>query len=117
MTEEEKAKKAEYQKRWYEKNKARHIENVSKRKAEVKTRAQQFLRELKEASPCTDCGVQYPYYVMDFDHLRDKKYQVALMPGMGYDIPTIKAEIEKCELVCANCHRVRTFTREQHLLR
>jgi hypothetical protein len=118
MTDEErKAAKAAAQKRWYEKNKERHKANTARRKAEVRLRSQEFLRELKESTPCTDCGVQYPYYVMDFDHLRDKKYQVALMPGMGYDIPAIKAEIAKCELVCANCHRVRTFTREQHMLR
>jgi 5-methylcytosine-specific restriction endonuclease McrA len=113
MTEEERAKKAEYQKRWYEKNKARHIANVAKRKAEVKLRASEYLRGLKESTPCVDCGKQYPYYVMDFDHLRDKEYQVSLMVGQGYDIPAIQKEIAKCEIVCSNCHRIRTFTREQ----
>lgn len=111
MTEEERAKKAEYQKRWYEKNKARHIANVQTRKRDIRKQSQEWLQQLKESLPCTDCKQFYPYYVMDFDHLSDKKYPIAQMAGQGYDIPAIAAEIAKCELVCANCHRVRTWDR------
>lgn len=69
-------------------------------------------RTLKESRPCFDCGVFYPYYVMDWDH-RDSKGKVAgvsQLVSSGY-VSKTKKEIEKCDLVCANCHRIRTFQR------
>jgi hypothetical protein len=70
------------------------------------------LIKLKESSPCADCGNYYPYYMMDFDHLRDKKKGLAAMSLYGWG--TILKEIEKCEVVCANCHRIRTFKRKEN---
>lgn len=69
------------------------------------------VRGLK-AFPCTDCGVQYPHYVMDFDH-REPEKKVAPISRFKSSTPmeTLVAEIEKCDLVCANCHRERTHGR------
>lgn len=59
--------------------------------------------------PCVDCGESDPL-VLEFDHLRDKTFNIArAMPDRGWD--SILAEIEKCEVVCANCHRRRTLRR------
>lgn len=73
-------------------------------------------REIIETAkdrPCMDCGIKYPYYVMDFDHVRGEKlYNIAAQLGM-MSYPKIKAEIEKCEVVCANCHRKRTHERKE----
>lgn len=57
-----------------------------------------------------DCGVVYPPYVLDFDH-RDpstKKFNIA-MHVRQVSRQRLLAEIEKCDIVCANCHRIRTF--------
>lgn len=73
----------------------------------------QLLRELRERS-CTDCGQSFPYYVMQFDH-RDpatKNYVVTQMIGRA-GIDTILAEAAKCDVVCTNCHRMRTYLRRQ----
>lgn len=69
-----------------------------------------FINKLKD-KPCTDCGATYPAYVMEFDHLNGetKKTNVAWM--RGWSKPGILAEVAKCEVVCANCHRIRTHTR------
>lgn len=59
-----------------------------------------------------DCGVTYPWYVMDFDH-RDGESKtdiVSRIANVGA-AKRLREEIAKCDLVCANCHRVRTFTR------
>ena len=72
------------------------------------------IRELLYAAksvPCMDCGHHYPPYVMDFDHMRDKKYLLSRIGQLGHSIDTAKKEMAKCEVVCANCHRIRTFTR------
>ena len=74
---------------------------------------QQFkkkLSEIKETSGCVDCGIVNPI-VLDFDHLHDKKYNVSRMIHDGFSWAAIKKEIAKCEVVCANCHRVRTHMR------
>lgn len=59
-----------------------------------------------------DCGIKYPHYVMDFDH-RDRKLKLASINRMinfhSYSKDKILEEIEKCDLVCANCHRIRTY--------
>lgn len=67
-----------------------------------------LLRKLKEV-PCADCGVAYPYYVMDFDHLRNKSFLLSRAKRKGRKV--LQEEIAKCEVVCANCHRERTHQR------
>ena len=72
----------------------------------------EWIKEIKSA-PCTDCKKKYPYYVMDFDHIGPtrKRMNVSTMVGKGYDKEPIQKEIDKCELVCSNCHRERTYRR------
>jgi hypothetical protein len=62
--------------------------------------------------PCMDCGNSYPAVCMDFDHVLGKKLiSVSLLPSTRYRWERIEAEIAKCDLVCANCHRLRTQKR------
>ena len=72
-------------------------------------RAKAYVDNLKEA-PCTDCRLWYPPYVMQFDHVRGKKLgAVSRFVSKGRSQAVLDAEIAKCELVCANCHAVRTY--------
>lgn len=70
------------------------------------------VRERKEV-PCADCGVSYPHYVMDFDHRPDeiKLFGIANARGQSRTLEEIMVEIDKCDVVCANCHRERTHDR------
>ncbi len=63
-------------------------------------------------TPCFDCLGYFHYSVMDFDHMPgyDKVFEIS--KRMYYPRHTIWEEIRKCELVCANCHRLRTWQRE-----
>lgn len=80
-----------------------------KRKKEIRD----LIKEAK-SKPCLDCGVLYPYYVMDLDHVRGvKKFNLSIAAQKKYAISTIESEIAKCESVCSNCHRERTFNRPQ----
>lgn len=72
-----------------------------------------IIRQAKTV-PCTDCGVQYPPHVMQFDHLdpAQKHFNVGERgPTLGES--RLTAEIAKCEVVCANCHADRTYQRMQ----
>ena len=68
------------------------------------------LAEIKEKSGCADCGITN-HIVLDFDHLRDKKHNISQMIHNDFSWKAIKKEIEKCEVVCSNCHRIRTHER------
>jgi len=65
-----------------------------------------FHEWLRKAEPCTDCGNTFSPEAMDFDHVRGVKLAgISDMWSWGRD--RVLAELAKCELVCANCHRVR----------
>jgi uncharacterized protein YktB (UPF0637 family) len=68
------------------------------------------LAKIKEKSGCVDCGINN-HIILDFDHLKDKKYNISRMIHDGFSWAAIKKEIAKCEVVCANCHRIRTYLR------
>jgi len=72
--------------------------------------ATEFMRSLK-TEPCTDCGVTYPPYVMDFDHVRGDKLFTIGMSTQTKSKQQILDEAAKCDVVCANCHRKRTYER------
>jgi hypothetical protein len=77
---------------------------------EQRAKVRQVIYEAK-AHPCTDCGVQYPPWVMDFDHIKGKEFGVSRMVSARIGLDRIHAEIAKCELVCSNCHRQREHDR------
>lgn len=82
-----------------------------------KSKLRKLLETLKDEAPCMDCNVQYPYYVMDLDH-RDSKTKVlavSVLANNGVSEATLREEIAKCDLVCANCHRKRTYNRARHV--
>lgn len=60
-------------------------------------------------SGCVDCGNE-DVRVLEFDHLGDKEYSVSALINRNSTDKLIK-EIEKCEVVCSNCHRIRTYSR------
>ena len=72
-----------------------------------------FVLMLK-ADPCADCGKRFPAPCMDFDHVRGKKYfSISKATRSARGMATLIREMRKCDLVCANCHRVRTAIRRE----
>ena len=61
--------------------------------------------------PCLDCGNKFKTWQMDFDHLKDKRNSISKLILNSVSDEEIVNEIEKCELVCVNCHRMRTQKR------
>jgi len=68
------------------------------------------LAEIK-SQPCVDCGIQYPPYVMEFDHVRGEKIHKISWMITNVSWSILEDEIKKCDLVCANCHKERTYSR------
>jgi len=63
-----------------------------------------------------DCGEPYPYWILEFDHTGDDKLftisDTRLRNRGGVSLEDIVKEIEKCDLVCSNCHKNRTHYRK-----
>ena len=93
----------------YYANREKYIQKALVRKQVIR----QWLNDYKESHACTDCGITYPYYVMDFDHIRDKIADVNTLIN-SCSMTKIRAEIAKCEVVCSNCHRQRTYERSKN---
>jgi hypothetical protein len=106
-----KADQAAAQARWYYTHRVAQRERVRKNNARYRVEHRRLIRALK-SKPCKDCRKKYPYYVMDFDHVRGRKVaNVGSMSG-GWSKRAVMKEIAKCEVVCANCHRKRTHRRK-----
>ena len=80
----------------------------------TETRLKAWLVAAK-SGPCMDCGGKFPPCAMDFDHRPGtvKVCGVGSMLAMCHDMVRLQEEVDKCDLVCANCHRVRTQSRRK----
>jgi formate-dependent nitrite reductase cytochrome c552 subunit len=69
----------------------------------------EFIRQVKNV-PCADCHNRFPHYIMQFHHLDPATKEFDIYSGGGrHSIKKLKAEIEKCVIVCANCHLEREW--------
>lgn len=104
-----------YQKIWYQEHKQIRLQQIAKWKEKRKETIKAFVDEIKQ-NPCIDCGKNFDACAMDFDHLdpNTKVSEISTMiHSQQYSLDEIKSEIEKCELVCAVCHRLRTEKRRK----
>lgn len=92
---------------YYVANRSRNVARARSNKRAAVLIARAFVRDHLATHPCTDCG-ERDLAVLDFDHIRDKRLDVTRMAFQGFALETIRSEIEKCEVRCANCHRRRT---------
>lgn len=92
----------------YQQNKRQYFDKNSR----DYLKRREFVRQTK-SRPCFDCGVQYPYYVMDFDHRENEIKEFELNRIDRMTINALKREIAKCDVVCSNCHRERTHQRRK----
>lgn len=90
----------------YARNPASYLDSNKRTQAYLKT----VLNRMK-SGPCMDCGRTYQPYVMDFDH-RDPSTKVCKVSSLVYSgsEQMVLDEIAKCDLVCSNCHRIRTHS-------
>tara|TARA_Y100000114_G_scaffold54682_1_gene49999 strand:+ start:4080 stop:4616 length:537 start_codon:yes stop_codon:yes gene_type:complete len=103
-----------HNKEWYVKNREKRIKHMAKRKARLQAENYEKVLYLYFVKGCVDCGTK-DHRVLEFDHVRGikKKFYrtegVSYMVRAGYKWSTIKAEIDKCEVRCRNCHKIKTY--------
>ena len=105
MSRVDKVKEREYQAEWYLSNKYKVRAAANRRSAAI----QKMVLAYKDV-PCMDCGGRFPPCAMDLDH-RDpttKLCNPGRLRNKGWRDERVIAELNKCDPVCANCHRIRT---------
>jgi len=94
-------KRRAYDRAWHRKHREDRIRVQMERQRAVVAWVQTFKKE------CERCGFSEDVTALDFHHLRDDKVgSVAALAHRGWGKEKLKAEMEKCQILCANCHRI-----------
>jgi hypothetical protein len=106
---------------WY---RAKNRANAAKRRADPECRKRMWekarkaarkrrdmLQEIKLSHGCADCGYKAHPEALDFDHRNptEKRFWISKIKTLS--LASLMAEVAKCDVVCANCHRIRTYNR------
>ena len=97
----------EYQKQWRKEH-----PNYQK---ELYERGREFCQNYKRWNPCVKCG-ETDYRCLEFHHLEDKTIK-AMADIYRFPLWRIQLELDKCEILCANCHRKLHFPIEREFLK
>ena len=82
----------------------RHLQQVKERTDAAREVARDFIYEYLLTHPCQICGESDPR-VLEFHHVGEKDMEITRMVSGGWSITRIQREIDKCDVLCANCHR------------
>lgn len=99
--------KRSYDRKYYQKTKLLRQKQKQNNSARIRDRNRLYIIDYLSSHPCIDCG-ESDTVVLEFDHFRDKTYDVAELSGRCVSLATLQEEINKCEVRCANCHRRKT---------
>lgn len=97
-----------YVRQHYLDNKEAYKKRAILYKAKTTALNNQYILHYLLEHPCLDCGEADPV-VLEFDHRDEKLFNISDAPNKGYSLNTIKQEIAKCDVRCANCHRRKTY--------
>lgn len=111
MPYDSKEKQAVAARKYYLANRQTMIDRAKDFKKNMVQELRSYIQELKSTTVCADCRNNYPYYVMQFDHVYGVKQFNIADTAKWTSKQRVLLEIEKCELVCANCHAERTYSR------
>ncbi len=97
-----------FSKKHYKDNKEYYLKKARKRNEEFTPVLMRLVLDHFKENPCIDCG-ESDWRLLEFDHIGDKKHNISEMIRAGYSPETLKKEIDKCEVRCVKCHRIKTI--------
>lgn len=100
LTEDQKIAYRKYRREWYYRNKEHAKSKVRTRQVEIKD----WLSDLKSKLKCNRCPETF-IYCLEFHHTDPTKKEISVSQMKGYSKKKILEEIDKCEVLCSNCHR------------
>jgi len=99
--------------RHYERNKPEMVARAKAFTIAARNRNREYIKSVKEQTPCQDCGFK-DHRALQFHHLSDKDANIGDSIAASWGMDRLKREIEKCIVLCANCHHIRHY--EQRLI-
>ena len=100
--------------KYYHDNREKHLKEVAIRKRKVIKNNQLKLLEILKNNSCFICGFDN-HLALEFDHIKGNKFK-EIGRIKEYSWKTIQKELDKCQILCANCHRIKTH-KEQNTYR
>jgi hypothetical protein len=93
-------------------------DKTKERSKETRKDLDKYIQDYKEARGCQDCRNEgypgmHPYYVLDADHVKGQKVINLSRASRAGSLKIVKEELAKCDIVCANHHRIRTHRRSE----
>lgn len=105
---------SEKRKEWYSKKREdkEWVRKINDQYNKRREKIQQYLRDYKTSKGCADCGYNGHHVALQFHHIdgNEKEFNVC----NAKSIKQAKEEIEKCIVLCANCHAIRTYNKIQN---
>jgi hypothetical protein len=105
-----------YQQQWYRVNSETHKNKVAKRNGRIVQELRQFVHNYKQNHPCAHCGFNHPAALQFHHHDDNKDMEVAVMVAHRYSKERIIEEINKCTILCANCHAIHHYNERKNKL-
>ena len=104
-----------YQRWHYRQNKDLYRQRAKAQNLKTRAAIRGYVLDYLRGHPCVDCGEADPV-VLEFDHREgtQKRFNIGNAVTDGYGLSTVIAEIAKCDVRCANCHRRETYRRAGH---
>lgn len=100
--------KREYDREYWELNKEKIGEKKNENSNKNRVKKRKYILDILKKSKCTDCPIS-DWRVLEFDHRDRETKSFNLADASSYSIKKIQLEIDKCDIVCANCHTIRTI--------
>lgn len=106
QSEEWKEYRRTYQRSWHQRHKEKRLAKAYERKAAIHDHIQNMKNQLR----CVDCGQRHPA-TLHFHHRNseDKVFNISDAAYRGFSLDRIKKEMQKCIVLCANCHLIRHY--------
>lgn len=103
-----KKQQSDYGKKWYKNNKEEHLKNVRRNTKRRRKELELYVLEYKKVHPCFDCKESNPC-CLQFHHQNpdEKDLEISRAVKNGWSDKRLQEEIEKCLVLCANCHSKR----------
>lgn len=100
-------KNYEDQKKAWRKHYAENKDKYRQRNIDRREKIRRFLASLKEGKSCSKCGGFFPAKALDWHHRnpKEKEFSISNAINRSFSEERILAEVAKCDLICANCHR------------
>jgi acetylornithine/succinyldiaminopimelate/putrescine aminotransferase len=94
-----------YGRDYYKRNRQHLLAKQAEKNKRLREKQRQWLIDYKKGLACVRCGENHPA-TLQFHHrnYEEKEFEIALYTTLGISKARLLAEIEKCDVICANCH-------------